>query len=57
MSQISGQIPEGPEDIRPLQGGARIPKLTLRGIDGGSFDLNGAISKRPSVLIFYRGGW
>jgi hypothetical protein len=31
--------------------------LTLKRADGSSYDVSAAISERPSVLIFYRGGW
>jgi peroxiredoxin len=43
--------------IRPLLIGAKVPKLFLKTVDGKAFDLNGAIAARPTVIIFYRGGW
>jgi len=43
--------------IRPLLIGAELPKLTLKTPDGGDFDLNAAVEAKPTVLIFYRGGW
>ena len=41
----------------PLDKGASVPQLTLKGVDGKAFDLNAAVAKKPTVLIFYRGGW
>ncbi len=45
------------EDIRPLSVGITVPSLTLQGVDGKAFDLDKAIKRRPTVVIFYRGGW
>lgn len=45
------------EDICPLLVGEKIPRLKLRTPDGSLFDLNESISKKPTLLIFYRGGW
>ncbi|MFQ5865721.1 MAG: hypothetical protein ACE5IW_10875 [bacterium] len=50
-------LPTSAEDIRPILVGATVPRLTLTTVDGSSFDLNTAISEKPAVLIFYRGGW
>ncbi len=43
--------------VQPLLIGAKPPALTLKTGDGSDFDLTGAFSKSPTVLIFYRGGW
>jgi peroxiredoxin len=45
------------EDVVPLDKGLAIPKLTLKTVDGKDFDLNAAVTKQPTILIFYRGGW
>jgi peroxiredoxin len=34
-----------------------VPEVTLRTADGEAFDLSAAVSRKPAVLIFYRGGW
>ncbi len=49
--------PDAAEKIRPLLIGARVPKLTLTTLAGEPFDLNAAVAKQPTVLIFYRGNW
>jgi peroxiredoxin len=53
----SNSIPSKAEDIQPLSVGERVPSLTLEDADGAVFDLNKAIKKQPTVVIFYRGGW
>ena len=57
MSQKVNQPLDFAKDICPILIGATLPKLTLTKIDGNSFDLNAAIAAKPTVLIFYRGGW
>jgi len=37
--------------------GAVAPDAPLRGIDGKTTSLKAALDGRPSVVIFYRGGW
>lgn len=57
MTYSTDHVPDSPSEIRPLLIGAPVPKVTLQTADGNPFDLNAAVSGRPSVLIFYRGGW
>ncbi len=57
MNQRAHQLPTSAEDICPVLVGTATPKLTLTTVDGSSFDLNEAITQKPTVLIFYRGGW
>ena len=44
-------------EICPILIGANVPDLILRTVDGKLFNLNDAIQSKPTVLIFYRGGW
>lgn len=55
--QVSYTIPQKPEDISPLFNGEKIPVAQLPDISGKLFDLNKAVSEKPTILIFYRGGW
>jgi peroxiredoxin len=41
----------------PLRVGDSIPDVTLRTEDGKEVNLRKLVSEKPSVLIFYRGGW
>jgi peroxiredoxin len=50
-------IPTSADAICPLLVGSKIPSMTLRTSDGGEFALNAALAQKPTVLIFYRGGW
>ncbi|MEO7718447.1 MAG: FKBP-type peptidyl-prolyl cis-trans isomerase [Capsulimonas sp.] len=48
-----------PDDTHPLKTGDVAPKMTstLTGPDGKPFDLNKAIAAKPTIVIFFRGGW
>lgn len=50
-------IPENPNDISPLLIGEIIPAAMLQNINGDEIDLAQKFKSKPTVLIFYRGGW
>jgi len=50
-------IASSANEICPIKVGAKIPPLKFPTVDGNLFDLNAAFSQKPTVLIFYRGGW
>jgi len=45
------------DQVSPLLIGARAPALILKQSDGSAFDLGDAMASKPTILIFYRGGW
>jgi hypothetical protein len=45
------------ESICPLLPGMKAPDASLRRADGDSVSLSQVLASRPTVLIFYRGGW
>ena len=57
MQMESGMIPEKAEDISPLLYGEKIPMAVLSDASGNSFNLKKAIAEKPTILVFYRGGW
>jgi peroxiredoxin len=50
-------VPQKAEDISPLLIGETIPEVSLQTIDGQSVSLTKEVTRQPTVLIFYRGGW
>ncbi len=50
-------LPNAPSDVRPLLVGTHIPDVDLKITKGRRFDLKDALSKKPTVLVFYRGFW
>lgn len=57
MKQLLYKAPQKAEDISPLLYGEKIPAATLQNAFGEEFDLNRAVAEKPTVLVFYRGGW
>jgi peroxiredoxin len=56
-STIKAQVPEQPEDISPLLIGETLPNATLKNSAGLEVQFTDIIQKKPTVLVFYRGGW
>lgn len=54
---VSAQIAEKAEDISPLLIGETIPNVELKAADGSANDVFNIIKNKPTVLLFYRGGW
>lgn len=52
-----GNIASSAEEVIPLEVGQEIPDVTLKDPFGNDADLRNLISKKPTLLIFYRGGW
>lgn len=51
------QIREKAEDVTPLLNGATIPNVTVKTADGSPVSLQAMLMQKPSVIVFYRGGW
>ena len=43
--------------VRPALIGTQLPAASVRDVDGQPFDLGAAVAKKPTILVFYRGGW
>lgn len=57
VSNTIAQVAEKPEDICPLLYGEKIPNAQVVDKKGTAVSLKKIISKNPTVLVFYRGGW
>ena len=53
----SGDVASAPGKICPILVGNEIPQIVLEDIDGKRFELAKAIRNKPTVLIYFRGGW
>lgn len=54
---VSAQVAEKAEDISPLLIGETIPNAQLKSPDGSINNVLNIIREKPTVLLFYRGGW
>lgn len=57
MGDDVAQIPASPRDVRPILIRDRLPKMTLMKVDGAPCSLIATVARKPTVLVFYRGGW
>jgi peroxiredoxin len=57
VGPANAATPLGAENAVPLKAGARAPAATVKTVDGADFDLGHAFATKPTVLVFYRGGW
>jgi len=51
------QVASSPTDIAPLLIGEQLPDVELRSADNAKVNLLSVVSEKPTVLLFYRGGW
>jgi peroxiredoxin len=51
------ELPMAPEKVEPIAKGVPVPDVMLRTVDGKSFSLKAETKAKPTVIIFYRGGW
>lgn len=54
---IFSQIPEKPEDVRPILIGSVLPDAQLKDENGTIVSLKNILNEKQTVLVFYRGSW
>ncbi|SFI40953.1 peroxiredoxin-like family protein [Halpernia frigidisoli] len=58
VSNLSkAQIYPTANEVKPLLIGQKLADATLQNINGKDVNLQSLISQKPSVVVFYRGGW
>jgi peroxiredoxin len=50
-------VPDSPEQVQPLSVGARAPIFAARTTEGALRTFQPDSYKKPTVVLFYRGGW
>lgn len=45
------------EEVTPLLISSEIPDVELKNIEGQTVRLKELVSQKPSIIVFYRGGW
>ena len=56
-SAMADAHPTSAAEIQPLLIGAQAPDVTLRDAGGEAVELPALLGEKPTILIFYRGGW
>ena len=44
-------------EVRPILNGQFVPDVTIQDIEGNDIQLQSLIDGKPTVILFYRGGW
>ncbi|MGA9408060.1 MAG: peroxiredoxin-like family protein [Bacteroidota bacterium] len=57
QNDSSGRVADRADDIHPLLVGMNVPDVVLTDVEGKEVKLYSLLEKKPTVLIFYRGGW
>ena len=50
-------IPLVAEDISPILIGETLPNANFQNVEGEYVQLKALLEEKPTVLVFYRGGW
>lgn len=50
-------VAKSAEEIRPILLGTVVPDVAVRNPQGEETSLHAAIGRKPTLLLFYRGGW
>lgn len=50
-------IADAAENVTPLLNGQTVPNTTLQTADGSPVSLKALMMSKPSIILFYRGGW
>lgn len=56
-SAAHAQIAAAPEQVRPLLPGSPSPQVALQDHTGKAVAMSEALAGKPTLLVFYRGGW
>ena len=51
------KVVDDPNNVSPLLIGQQAPSMTLFTSDGAPFKLREKLAEKPTILLFYRGGW
>jgi peroxiredoxin len=51
------QLAERAEDVHPLLPGSAAPDAEVRRVDGSAIGFRKLLDGKPSMVVFYRGGW
>ncbi|MBL8068924.1 MAG: AhpC/TSA family protein [Armatimonadetes bacterium] len=55
-AMTADQVPTRPEDAKPIPVGSKVPDVKVMDLEGKAVSLK-AIASKPTVVVFYRGGW
>jgi len=57
MSDDNKKVANNASEICPIKISEKVPKVYVRNLKGELINLQDIVNQKPTVLIFYRGGW
>lgn len=57
IAGLDDMVASSAETTKPLKAGVKAPNPGLHNLEGKKTDLATIVGEKPTVLIFYRGGW
>lgn len=54
---LGQQVASSADKVTPLLISLEIPDVSVKNINGETLSLRTEVAKKPTILIFYRGGW
>lgn len=57
IAGLDDMVASSAETTKPLKAGVKAPNPGLHNLEGKKTDLTTVVGEKPTVLIFYRGGW
>lgn len=54
---VAQSVPDDAKKVNPILVNSIIPDVSVKNIDGKTVALQTIVTEKPTVLIFYRGGW
>jgi len=57
VAPMEKPVYDKPDQVQPLKVGDKIADGLLKDVDGKDVALGELVARKPSVIIFYRGGW
>ncbi len=57
LPETTPPVPTDASQVQPLREGQKAATAVLRRVDGQKVDIATLYNRKPTVLIFYRGGW
>jgi peroxiredoxin len=57
QASLPAEVPTKATNVNPIEIGSEVPAPLVRLPDGGEIPLDSVLRGRPTVVVFYRGGW
>lgn len=56
-ARAQSSYPQKATEVDPVMTGTTMPNATVKTVEGKQVELQNLVKQKPTVLIFYRGGW